>query len=95
MRKTEVKMQTSWDVTRSCGAVLPRTLENPQENWYPLGTIKQPVDTFAVMRKIIQGEDSPRRIEAVPPKNLELLSSQEMEGQAIYLKKNATRRVVK
>ena len=35
-----------------------RSLENTQENWEPLRKIKQPVETFSIMRQIRQGEYS-------------------------------------
>ena len=52
------------------------------------GTIKQPVNTFSILRQIRQGADSPRRIRAVPPRTLKPLLSWGTEGQSIAPRKN-------
>ena len=90
MSKKEGKVQTSQDISRSRGEVPMRTWEKPQENWEPLGTIKQNFDNFYIMRRRRQGEDSLIRSKQVPPIFLDLLSSQGTEGKTRHPKKNAS-----
>ena len=47
-------MRTSWDVVCSCRVFLPRTSENPQENWEHLGQSKDRKD---LLRHETRGEE--------------------------------------
>ena len=48
-RKIEGKVLTSREVPSSRRAVLLRTLDNPKQNWKPLGMIKQIIKTFSII----------------------------------------------